>query len=300
MKIILILCLFIYSINACNILVLSGGGAHGAFEAGVLKKLDMMGKRWDIITGISVGSLNGLMLAMYDQTMQTYALKQLEDMWINLTNEQVYIKNWDPVWDKSLYNNAPLNNTVYTTIMQNGKTIKREFIIGATSLNTGELHIFDKHDMTNAKNILDFVMGSASIPIYFPPRFFMNNFYLDGGTFSNELVIPAFEYCNKFNKSISIDVILPANLIEKIENKVIQDYTIFGMTDRAYNLMSNALFNHQLYSNCVGNQTRYPMNIYMPDKPFTGGLMDFEKKYLKYSFDMGYNVTKPLYVDYCI
>lgn len=44
-------------------LVLSGGGARGAFEAGVVQALWERGYRPDIITGVSVGALNATVLA---------------------------------------------------------------------------------------------------------------------------------------------------------------------------------------------------------------------------------------------
>ena len=56
-----------YAHNNCRILALSGGGAHGSFEVGVINHLDTMGYSWDIITGVSVGSINVGMLAMYLQ-----------------------------------------------------------------------------------------------------------------------------------------------------------------------------------------------------------------------------------------
>lgn len=46
--------------------VLSGGGARGSYEVGVWKALQELGMPYDIITGTSVGSLNGAMMAQGD------------------------------------------------------------------------------------------------------------------------------------------------------------------------------------------------------------------------------------------
>ena len=43
-------------------LVLSGGGSRGAYEAGVWQALNELGVEIDIVTGASVGSLNGAMV----------------------------------------------------------------------------------------------------------------------------------------------------------------------------------------------------------------------------------------------
>ena len=46
--------------------VLSGGGARGSYEIGVWKALQEMGMTYDIVTGTSVGSLNGAMMTQRD------------------------------------------------------------------------------------------------------------------------------------------------------------------------------------------------------------------------------------------
>ena len=45
-------------------LLLAGGGAHGAYQVGILRKLVLeQGLDFDIIRGVSVGALNGAFLA---------------------------------------------------------------------------------------------------------------------------------------------------------------------------------------------------------------------------------------------
>ena len=56
-------------------LVLSGGGAKGAFQFMAEKYArEVKGYRWSIIAGVSVGALNGTMLAM-----EKY--QRLEEIW---------------------------------------------------------------------------------------------------------------------------------------------------------------------------------------------------------------------------
>ncbi|MFA9381061.1 MAG: patatin-like phospholipase family protein [Acetanaerobacterium sp.] len=47
-------------------IVLSGGGARGSYEVGVWKALNELGIHFDIVTGTSVGALNGAMMAQGD------------------------------------------------------------------------------------------------------------------------------------------------------------------------------------------------------------------------------------------
>jgi predicted acylesterase/phospholipase RssA len=92
MKLLLVL-LLVTSGYCCRILSLSGGGAHGSFQGGVLNKLHDRGKKWDIITGVSVGSLNGMMIGMYSQDNQSEGMKLIHDVWMNITTLNVYRRN---------------------------------------------------------------------------------------------------------------------------------------------------------------------------------------------------------------
>ena len=58
-------------------LALAGGGAKGSYQVGAYKALLELGKTPDIITGTSVGSLNGAMFAMG-------RVKEAEELWCSL------------------------------------------------------------------------------------------------------------------------------------------------------------------------------------------------------------------------
>lgn len=63
-------------------LVLSGGGARGAYQIGVWKAMKEIGIPIHIVTGISVGALNGAFVAQDD-------LMQAEKMWNNVATADV-------------------------------------------------------------------------------------------------------------------------------------------------------------------------------------------------------------------
>lgn len=58
-------------------LVLAGGGAKGSYQVGVFRGLREVGWRPGIVTGTSVGSLNGALLVM-DR------LEEAERLWLTL------------------------------------------------------------------------------------------------------------------------------------------------------------------------------------------------------------------------
>ena len=90
-------------------LVLSGGGAKGAFQfAAERYAREVKGYKWDIIAGVSVGALNGVMLAM-----EKYP--RLAEIWDTITNDKVYkgkLNFWSAVKivvdSDAVYSNAPL------------------------------------------------------------------------------------------------------------------------------------------------------------------------------------------------
>jgi NTE family protein len=145
-------------------LILSGGGARGAFQVGAEKYArDVKGYHWDIIAGVSVGALNGAMLAMHRFT-------RLMEVWDSISDAQVYTGGFNLVslfkimlGAKSFYGNAPLQK-----LMQHefdaGRIID-DLHVGAVSLVSGEYVQFTKECLELSRAIL----ASASIPVVWPP-----------------------------------------------------------------------------------------------------------------------------------
>jgi NTE family protein len=80
----------------CTALVLSGGGARGAYEVGVLRYVrERLGvdTRFDVITGTSVGAINGAYIAATCDRPKAQA-RTLQRVWSELTIERVYEFGW--------------------------------------------------------------------------------------------------------------------------------------------------------------------------------------------------------------
>lgn len=63
-------------------LVLSGGGAIGAYQVGILKALLELGVQIDMISGASIGALNGAILASAPSLQE--GVRRMEDVWTSL------------------------------------------------------------------------------------------------------------------------------------------------------------------------------------------------------------------------
>lgn len=67
-----------YNNSRKTALVLSGGGSRGAYEAGVWQALTELGKKIDIVTGTSVGAINGAMVVQGDLENTIRLWKEIE------------------------------------------------------------------------------------------------------------------------------------------------------------------------------------------------------------------------------
>lgn len=146
-------------------LVLSGGGAKGAFQIGAEKYArEVKGYTWDVIAGVSVGALNGAMLAM-----QKY--DRLFEIWNTITNAGVYTGGFGvlsalKIWlrgAKSFYGNGPLQKLIMQEVELD--KIKIDLRIGAVSLQSGEYMIFKPSD----PDLADAILASTVMPIIWTP-----------------------------------------------------------------------------------------------------------------------------------
>lgn len=177
----------------CNILALSGGGAFGAVEVGIVDAL-VSTKRipplFDVITGISAGGLNAGVFSYYNDIVT--ALPTLINMYSTITTQDVYYSDMRNLFSRwSIYNNAPLEKTM-TTLLQSLPLPKYPpiVLIGATNVYTEELDIFMLNSLPLPEKI-DVLMSTTAIPLIFPPRMYNHSLYIDGGIISNEIIYQA-------------------------------------------------------------------------------------------------------------
>jgi NTE family protein len=147
-------------------IVLSGGGAKGAFQVGVLDELvTQRGVKFDIFAGVSTGAIQALGGAMND-------IPGLMKVWSEIKgNGDIYKKRTFGVVEglfgaPSLFTAKPLRDKL--TAFANPaklKAAKRTLRVGVVSLARGQ---YLDIDGTNP-NIADWVYASCAQPPAFPP-----------------------------------------------------------------------------------------------------------------------------------
>lgn len=276
-----------FMIEACKVLSLSGGGPLGAFEIGVASTImERYGGDWNIITGVSAGSINAAYLSTIEKGKEKLFIQDYKNLWFNTTNNQVYSPTYF-LNGKSLYDTKPLKNTL-TKVFKDKNPI-RPVLISATSLVSGRSELFSEIDIKKY-GFLDIIMSSTAIPIYFPPHEFKNNLYVDGGLSSNILVYEGINYCLKNfpNESISVDVIVCGKKIEYYP-EIIKKNNIINLAARLIDIVFQQVEYYEILNTIMISNPFINITIYEERETIDVGISDFNKS--KYLWNQGYNFT---------
>lgn len=210
--------------------VLSGGGARGAYQVGVLRYLGrrLGDRRPPILTGVSAGAINAGFLASHRGDLDA-ATRDLKEKWVELRTRDVMRS--DPLtmfwiaarWlatlasggfrlapkARSLVDNRPLRQ--YLTGMVDPGRIQanidegrlRAAAVSATSYHTGRTVTFvqgepeltmwrrPQREARREHLTLDHVMASAAIPLLFPAEEIEDCYYGDGSVRQTAPLAPA-------------------------------------------------------------------------------------------------------------
>lgn len=190
MQILKYIMVFLYFISCAfstlglNQLAFSGGGAFGAVEIGILKKLQTINNnKFDIYTGISAGGINAGYLSHFKNLDE--GIKTAEIFYDTIKNRMIY--SIRPETNVSLLNTEPMRKT-FTNILGKLPESLVETYIGTTNLYSGNLDVY-RYDLlkTNDEHV-DLLMCTSAIPVVFPPIMFKGSQYADGGVLQNELI----------------------------------------------------------------------------------------------------------------
>lgn len=178
-------------------LVLSGGGAKGAYEAGVAAAFVERGLPIRLVAGSSAGALNAAMIA-------SGRADRLEALWRSVTREQVYslrapifFAGFLPGWltlyvlseTTALFDPSPLRELISASLdfeQIRGSPIR--LLVTATDLVRREKRVFD-----NATVTVDALMAASAVPGLFPPVEVDGAMLVDGGLTGRAPVLEALE-----------------------------------------------------------------------------------------------------------
>lgn len=172
-------------------LLLSGGGARGAFQAGALHYIGEAvqggdGRPYfDLVSGVSVGTLNGALVAQ-DRLEGAY------ELWRTLSRRDIFRGSLGVpgvfrqllAWKGALLDNTPLGEVICRNVrLDDIRKAGVDMMFGAVSLDTGEYHSFHAHDFDDEEEFHKALLASASIPVVCPPVDQVHT--RDGAVFTN-------------------------------------------------------------------------------------------------------------------
>lgn len=235
-----------------NVLILQGGGALGAFECGVVRALEDEGIYPDIVAGISIGALNGAIIASHPR----HAAAALESFWAELRVQshpflpepwrraatalqilefgvpKFFLPRWLPASDPSwvtpwtwtgLYDTAPMKHLLEKYVdFSKLKSSPVRLIVGAVNVLTGKLEAFDSYvdDLTP-----EHILASGSLPPGFSWTLVNGTPYWDGGVVSNSPLDLVIDRCGPDGKCVFIvdlfsgEKTLPKNMMEVLARR---------------------------------------------------------------------------------
>lgn len=204
--------------NEKRILVLQGGGALGAYQAGAYEALAAAGQEPDWVAGISIGAVNAALIA---GNKPENRVKQLRSFWEKVSsglqgssflpgNQGRSLFNETSSWLATLfgipgfftprfpppifampatdaalsfYNTAPLHATLtelidFDRLNNDGMRVS----VGAVNIESGNFRFFDT---IKDKLSADHIMASGALPPGFPPVVIDGQSWWDGGLVSN-------------------------------------------------------------------------------------------------------------------
>ena len=176
-------------------LVLSGGGAKGAYQIGAYRALRKIGKNPEIVTGTSVGAINGLLIVQGD-------LYKAVKLWKNMSFSKIYDEDSFEECDKDNLKDV-YKQYIKVFISEGGMDIKQliktfdktfnsqKFFRSPINYGLVTYNYTKNKPVTKTKaamtkeTVKDYVIASASCYPAFKPYKINNELYIDGGYYDN-------------------------------------------------------------------------------------------------------------------
>jgi len=277
-------------------LVLSGGGSKGAYQVGVLKKLLVDdGIRYDLVAGISVGSINASILAQFPLGQEAQAWEALKAAWDEVRTSKIR-KGWCLVgalaslWESSVYNSEPLVNWIRSGLDQ-AKIISsgRKLKVLAVSWDSGESYVADELD----PEIASWVAASSAFPVMLSPVPLRGQLWADGGIRS---VTPLGEAIRAGATEIDCVLCADPDLEESFVSK--DKAALPALMVRGIELMSNQIMRSDLKicglkNDLAGPYRQVNVRVFKPtiDLSTIQDSLDFEPEPIQKMIALGYEDT---------
>jgi predicted acylesterase/phospholipase RssA len=297
-----------------NILVISGGGAYGAYPAGVLYGWTESGTRpeFDVVTGISTGALIAV-FAFLGPSVDC----QLREAYTTLSDDQIYKRHRFPklLLADSLADNTPLVERIayYATEERIAQVAAehrrgRRLYVGTSDLDLRRGIFWDLGEIATrgtpeSRDLFrKVILASAAIPGFFPPvpievtvdgRRYVER-HVDGGTTSSMFFAPPYVPPEEREK-LPTNWLHGSNLYVLVAGKVYPDPT--PVKSRSLKIAGNAISTiiydqtrsdlHKLFLLSIITGLNYNVSVMPKDLPAPIESTTFDRQQMTVMFEAG-------------
>jgi NTE family protein len=274
--------------------LLSGGGARGALQVGMLRALLERGEKPDIIIGTSIGAWNGVWLAR-EPTLS--GIRGLEKIWHRLTPLRVLLGR-EPYGNPnsralsamlalsavqhvtqgyaSLYGDAGMHSLAAELLRDTTfEDLRIPLYVPAANLTRATREVFHTGPLALP------VMASSAIPGIFPPVHINGNIYVDGGALDNVSIDLAVQLGARrifvldvgYDMSAGDDQHWRGEPSETGRARGGEPHPLAALLERTAQVMSHYHLNHALADLPPGIER----HVLRPTPSDVGGTLDFAK-----------------------
>ena len=173
-------------------IVLSGGGSKGSYQIGVWRALRKLHIRYDIVTGTSVGALNGALMVQnkFHKAIKLWSKINMQLLFGDEATNSTKIKDVLNMYRINFFKNGGMDVKILEDVID--KYIdkdtfynsKIDFGLVAVNLSGKKAVQMKKKDIPKDK-LTDYLMASASCYPAFQKKDIDGNKFIDGGIFDN-------------------------------------------------------------------------------------------------------------------
>jgi predicted acylesterase/phospholipase RssA len=288
-----------------NVLVLSGGGADGAFGAGVLVGWSETGDRprFDVVTGVSTGALMATLVFLgpeYDSV--------LKEVYTSVSSDDIYKKKGiKGVFSDSLLDYTPLKDKIEDLVTDDlldrvaeEHRAGRRLYVATTNLDSGEIVVWDMGYIASSghpervKIYQQVLLASAAVPGLFKPVYIRpsesskaRQMHVDGGV-KAPVLLRAFmlkQPAARRNVYVIVNSQMKLQNADKAVAPEVLDISRKSIAELLRGLLQRTVY--QTYVTARQSEANFNL-ISIPDHaPAAKDGLTFEPEVMKRQFEMG-------------
>lgn len=275
-------------------LVFAGGGAKGAYQMGAWKALRKLKMDFDIVTGTSIGALNGALYVQdsYYRGMRLWLTTDFYKLFGSDLEEMRDLKKAIKLYSNNVINKSGIDTENFEKFVKRWINIDRfykskvEYGLVTYNLSDRKPHFATKKK-TKKEKMCDYIIASASCFPAFELKEIDGDKFIDGGYYDNLPINLAIEMGADEVVAIELDSLGIRRLVKDKSKKI----TIIKPTS---DLGSFLVFDKkQIKRNMrLGYNDTLKAFGHLDGEKYTFKKNDLEKNYKKYSEDFAYTAKR--------